>query len=225
MSEESIQNEMPSEQNPDVAQEQIPESVLRRLPKYLAVAQVLEEMGWDFVTSADLARACEVKEMLVRKDLAWTGVVGRPRFGYPIHGLIGAVFDVVGWNHVRKAVFVGPASVAESLTIGFSFPQHGLQLVGVVDDAAAGSTAAGVRVLSFSDFIAEQGTDPINLAILCVPAELAQSFCDRLVAHGIRGIWNFAPTTLAVPQEVSVSDADLSSSLAILCHDLVRRGR
>lgn len=83
--------------------EQIPDNVLRRLPKYLAVAQVLEGMGWDFVTSADLARACEVKEMLVRKDLAWTGVVGRPRFGYPIHGLIGAILDVVGWNRQRPS--------------------------------------------------------------------------------------------------------------------------
>ena len=41
--------------------------------------------------------------MLVRKDLAWTGVVGRPRFGYPIHGLIGAILDVVGWNRLRPS--------------------------------------------------------------------------------------------------------------------------
>lgn len=224
MTEEPIHPESPSEQNEPLS-EQIPENVLRRLPKYLAVAQVLEEMSWDFVTSADLARACEVKEMLVRKDLAWTGVVGRPRFGYPIHGLIGAVLDVVGWNRVRRAVFVGPALVAEALTVGFSFPRHGLELACIVDDASAGSTAAGVRVLSFSDFIAEQATAPIDLAILAVPAEQAQSFCDRLVSHGIRGIWNFAPTTLAVPVEVAVADADLSSSFAILCNDLVRRGR
>ena len=83
--------------------EQIPDNVLRRLPKYLAVSQVLEGMGWDFVTAADLVRACEVKEMLVRKELAWTGVGGRPGFGYAIDGLMGAILDVVGWNRLRPS--------------------------------------------------------------------------------------------------------------------------
>lgn len=209
------------QQNPEV----IPDNVLRRLPKYLAVSQVLEGMGWDFVTSADLARACEVKEMLVRKDLAWTGVVGRPRFGYPIHGLIGAVLDVVGWNRMRTAAFVGPVKVAEALKLGFPFEKHGLELVSVVDDAAAGTQAAGVPVSTLSDFIASQPTSPVSIAILSVPVEQAQSLCDKLVASGIKAIWNFAATTLAVPEDVSVVDADLSSGLAMLCHELVRRGR
>ena len=204
---------------------QIPDNVLRRLPKYLAVSQVLEEMGWDFVTSADLARACEVKEMLVRKDLAWTGVVGRPRFGYPIHGLIGAVLDVVGWNRTRRIAFVGPVDVAGALTKAFSFSRHGLELACIVDDNAAGSTAAGVRVVSFPDFVSQQATDYVGVALVAVPAEQAQAIADRLVVAGVKGIWNFAPTTLAVPEDVCVSDADLASGLAILCYELVRAGR
>ena len=205
--------------------EQIPDNVLRRLPKYLAVSQVLEGMGWDFVTSADLARACEVKEMLVRKDLAWTGVVGRPRFGYPIHGLIGAVLDVVGWNRTRTVAFVGASDIGESLSKSFPFAHHGLELVCIVDDASAGTTAAGVGVMSFADFVARQATDPVGIAIISIPAEQAQSVADRLVAAGVKGLWNFSPTTLAVPEDVSVVDADLSSGLAILCYELVRRGR
>lgn len=60
--------------------------------------------GWAGTSSRPpTLRAGEVKEMLVRKDLAWTGVVGRPRFGYPIHGLIGAILDVVGWNRLRPS--------------------------------------------------------------------------------------------------------------------------
>ena len=204
--------------------EQIPDNVLRRLPKYLAVSQVLEGMGWDFVTSADLARACEVKEMLVRKDLAWTGVVGRPRFGYPIHGLIGAILDVVGWNRQRAIAFVGQADIAAALTKAFPFARHGLQLTCVVDDESAGSSAAGVPVLSFADFLAQQATTPVTMALIAIPAEQAQSVADRLIAAGVKGIWNFAATTIAVPDDVRVVDADLASSLAILCYELVRIG-
>lgn len=209
------------QQNP----EQIPDNVLRRLPKYLAVSQVLEGMGWDFVTSADLARACEVKEMLVRKDLAWTGVVGRPRFGYPIHGLIGAILDVVGWNRQRTIAFVGKADIATALTKSFPFSRYGLQLTCVVDDASAGSSAAGVPALSLSDFLAQQATEPVAIALIAIPPEQAQSVADRLVSAGVKGIWNFAATTIAVPDDVRVVDADLASSLAILCYELVRIGQ
>ena len=209
----------------DETSELIPDKVLRRLPKYLAVSQVLEEMGWDFVTSADLARACEVKEMLVRKDLAWTGVVGRPRFGYPIHGLIGAVLDVVGWNHVRKIAFVGSVDIAVALAHAFPFARHGLEIDCIVDDAAAGSEAMGLRVMSLSDFVARQATEPLYMALLSASAEMAQGIADKLTANGIEAIWNFSPTTLAVSSGVSVVDADLAAGLSILCHELVRKGR
>jgi len=58
------------------------------------------------------------------------------------------------------------------------------------------------------------------LGIITVPVEHAQEICDRLVACGIRAIWNFAPTILRVPEGVMVENENLASSLAILCKHL-----
>jgi redox-sensing transcriptional repressor len=55
-----------------------------------------------------------------------------------------------------------------------------------------------------------------KLAILTVPASVAQEICDQLVAAGIRQIWNFANVRLRVPEDVLVLREDLSSGYAVL---------
>jgi redox-sensing transcriptional repressor len=46
---------------------------------------------------------------------------------------------------------------------------------------------------------------------------------EILVQAGIKGIWNFAPESLVVPQDVVVKNEDLSSSLALLANQLANR--
>ena len=56
----------------------------------------------------------------------------------------------------------------------------------------------------------------IHIAIVTVPKQDAQDICDLLVKSGIKGIWNFSPVNLKVPDNVKVRNEDLSSSLAVL---------
>ena len=56
----------------------------------------------------------------------------------------------------------------------------------------------------------------IHIGIITVPAEEAQEICDILVDSGIRGIWNFAPVKLNVPDNVAVRDENLGVSLSLL---------
>jgi redox-sensing transcriptional repressor len=56
----------------------------------------------------------------------------------------------------------------------------------------------------------------VGIGIIAVPAEQAQSVCDHLVACGIRAIWNFAPTTLRVPDHVVIQNENLAVSLTAL---------
>jgi len=65
----------------------------------------------------------------------------------------------------------------------------------------------------------------VRTAVLTVPAEAAQPLADRLVASGVRAIWNFAPTSLVVPAGVFVRHEHISVGLAELayylkCNDL-----
>jgi redox-sensing transcriptional repressor len=48
-----------------------------------------------------------------------------------------------------------------------------------------------------------------QLAVIAVPAEAAQRAADALTAAGVRGILNFAPVNLKVPEGVAVNSVDL----------------
>ena len=56
----------------------------------------------------------------------------------------------------------------------------------------------------------------IQIGILTVPANVAQSLADRMVKSGIKAIWTFAPTKITVPKNVIVQHENLASSLAVL---------
>lgn len=213
----------------------MPEITLRRFPKYLEVARALSETGWDYVTSSDISRACDVPEVLVRKDLSWTGVTGRPHSGYPIDGLIGAINDVLGWNRRRKMVLVSDRRLAETLLVSFPFDRYGVEASVVLDtdirpepSADAGpepsAAIAGVPVVGEAEFLARQQQEPVRLALLAVPVRMVQQMADRLVAAGVMALWNFAPVSITAPEGVHVVDADIASGLAVLCRKLAAGG-
>ena len=59
----------------------------------------------------------------------------------------------------------------------------------------------------------------IKIGIITVPKEVAQNVCDIMIDSGIKAIWNFAPTNLKVPNEISLKNEDLTTSVLILLKD------
>ena len=66
-----------------------------------------------------------------------------------------------------------------------------------------------------SDFVREHR---VKMAILTVPATVAQDVANRLVAAGVEGILNFAPIVLQVPEEVTVNNVNLAIELENLSY-------
>ena len=62
-----------------------------------------------------------------------------------------------------------------------------------------------------------------ELGIITVPGDVAQIVADALAAGGVRGILNFAPVVLRLPQHVSLVTVDLAIQLEQLAF-LVQHG-
>jgi redox-sensing transcriptional repressor len=62
------------------------------------------------------------------------------------------------------------------------------------------------------------GKQNIKMAILCVPAAVAQEVANQLIQSGIAGILNFAPIVLSVPEEVMVNNVNLAIELENLSY-------
>ena len=107
--------------------------------------------------------------------------------------------------------------------LGYSgFAEYGLNIVAAFDanDALMGTTKSGKPVMDLSRLPEICRRYKIQIGIITVPAEQAQSVCDLLIANGIRAIWNFAPTHLTVPDNILVQNENMAASLALLCKHL-----
>ena len=198
----------------------LPLPTIRRYPVYLRCINEMIAAGETHISSAVVAEKLGLDAVLTRKDLAMAGVPGKPRRGYPAMELMAAITAALGWDDSTDAVLIGVGSLGNAL-LGYSgFEEQNLSIAAAFDanPKIAGKTMHGVKVHPMEDLPRLVKRLKIRLGILTVPNAAGQSCADRLVAAGIRGIWNFTSVRLAVPEGVIVQNVDLAQSLAVLSH-------
>jgi len=121
---------------------------IRRLPRYLHLLKGLRQQGVPHVSAPKIADRLGLAGIQVRKDLALTGIVGRPRVGYEVDALISAIELHLGWDQVRHAVLAGVGSLGTALLGYGGFTNFGLEIVAAFDAAPAmiGTTIRGKTV-------------------------------------------------------------------------------
>jgi redox-sensing transcriptional repressor len=203
----------------------IPEASLRRLPIYYRFLQQMVIGGVGRVSCADLARGLGLDPTQVRKDIEMTGIVGKPKFGYPLVDLVGWLENFLGWNRPKSAVLAGAGSLGCALLGYEPFRNHGMELAAAfdIDAGKIGQRIHGKEVqplMFLPDFVRR---NQVLLGLIATPPDAAQSVADLMVTGGIRGIWNFAPVHIQVPERVVLQNEDLYHSLASLSFKLERR--
>ena len=200
------------------AKKSFPQPSVRRLPGYLRMLRQLKKDGSSQVSCTHIAGELNLDSTQVRKDLALTGITGKPRVGYDLNALVGAIEKFLGWDRVTDAFLVGAGSLGHAL-IGYEgFGSFGLNIVAAFDVAEEkiGTTIFGrmVHPMHTMPELAEIGK--VSLGILTVPAFAAHAAAATMVASGLKGIWNFAPVKLDLPPGVAVENVELVSSFAVL---------
>jgi redox-sensing transcriptional repressor len=196
---------------------------VHRFSLYLRHLERLHHEGAQKVSSSQIGEALGINDAQVRKDLAYLGNLGQPGIGYHTHDLIAALRRRLGIDRPWPAVVVGVGNLARALLRYRGFQRQGFTFVGLFDADArkVGQQLDGLEIYPtdrIPEVIAATGAE---LAVLAVPAAAAQGVAETLVASGIRGILNFAPTVLRLPPRVSLVSVDLAvqlEQLAFLVH-------
>ena len=161
---------------------EIPVISLQRLPIYLNYLKSLPAER-TYVSSGLIAEALCMGEVLVRKDLAYTSAVGRPRVGYVTKELISALEDFLCCNGSRRAVIAGAGALGKAILGYGGFKNYGIEIVAAFDSnpSKVGKDIAGRPVYNIAD--AENALKELNaeLAVLCVPAAYAQEVADLII--------------------------------------------
>ena len=197
---------------------------IRRLPLYLSFLRQLREQKVEVVSSTRIAEELGLTGIQVRKDLAMTGIVGRPKIGHSINELVSHIESFLGWDKPRPAFLVGVGHLGTALLGYKGFKQENLDIVASFDSdpEKIGKTILGRPTYPVSEFSQKAKEMNVQCAILTVPAQFAQATADMMVESGIIGIWNFAPVQLFVPDSVIVENVSLSSSYAVLSQRLTQ---
>ncbi|MHC4785596.1 MAG: redox-sensing transcriptional repressor Rex, partial [Planctomycetota bacterium] len=175
-----------------------------------------------------IAEALDVDPTQVRKDFSAIGLVGMGRVGFDVCEVCRAIRVGLGFDQKFDAVLVGAGHLGGALLAysGFAagFARYGLHVVAAFDndERKIGRTVAGVTVRPMKGMATFLRRRDIRLAIVTVPADVAQKMADRLVSAGVKAIWNFAPTQLTVPPDVLVRNEHISRGLSEIAYHLKR---
>jgi redox-sensing transcriptional repressor len=209
---------------PTAAQEaRLSRASVGRLSLYLRQLETLLREGGQRVSSSLLGKALGITDTQVRKDLASLGSLGQPGIGYDVPELIAAIRATLGVDREWAAVLAGVGNLARALLRYHGFAERGFRIVSLfdADPQKVGKTVEGLVVhppARMPEVVAATGAE---LGIITVPAESAQGVAKELIAAGIRGLLNFAPGVLRVPEGISVVHVDLTvqlEQLAFLVH-------
>jgi len=193
----------------------VSKSVLKRLPVYLSYLRSLPENGTPYISATALANALGMGEVQVRKDLALVSDGGRPKIGYFRESLIEDINQFLGYDNTTDAILVGAGKLGQALLGYGGFEAYGLNILAAFDVNPA-QTLHGKAILPMDELESFCRANQILMGIITVPAQCAQQVCDRMIACGIKAIWNFAPVHLDVPSHILVQNENMATSLAVL---------
>ena len=200
---------------------------VRRFPSYLRILMQNREAGHKTISATQLAEELGLTPIQVRKDLASTGIEGRPKVGFSIDELISSITHALGWDNLTEALIVGAGNLGSALAAYDGFSAYGLRIVAIFDKdpSKIGKRIGDLTVLPVDGINQYIKNNRVTIAVIAVPANQAQGTADMLVKCGIRGIWNFAPKNLKVPEDVVMQRTDLAASFAVLSVLLRRKYR
>ncbi|MDY5930420.1 MAG: redox-sensing transcriptional repressor Rex [Candidatus Ornithospirochaeta sp.] len=202
----------------EIDRQQVPIPTVKRFPSYLRILRQAKENGLKHISATMLAEELSLKPIQVRKDISCTGIEGKPKIGFDIDELILCIRHVLGWDNTTDALVVGAGNLGKAIAGYAGFEAYGLRIVAAFDkdESKVGQRIGGLTIMPLDTINSYIKTHRVSIAVITVPASQAQAVADLLVKCGIRGIWNFAPKDLKLPDDVVMQRTDLATSFAVL---------
>ncbi len=194
-------------------------SVIRRLPKYRRCLMELKNNGTQRISSRELSRITGLTASQIRQDLNNFGGFGQQGYGYNVEELFDEVGAILGLDKEYTVVMVGVGNLGQAIS-NYLQNKEGFDLCAIFDmnPALIGSERCGLTVsdaVQLEEFLQNNSVD---IGIIATDKSSAQGVADVLSGAGVKGIWNFAPLDLVVPESVMLENVHLSDSLYTLAY-------
>jgi redox-sensing transcriptional repressor len=180
--------------------------VAARLSRYLQVLIQARKMGKETISSQELAEYTHINSTQIRRDLSGFGKFGKRGVGYQVESLVDEIRKILRTSGQHNIALFGAGHLGQAIASSDIFADHGFQVVAIfdVDPDQVGQELGGVPVRAFDELEQVIAREEVVVGVLAVPASAAQEVADRLVAAGVKIIFNYSEQLLNVPPEVTV---------------------
>lgn len=194
-------------------------AVIKRLPKYHRYLYELMRNDVDRISSKELGERIGFTASQIRQDLNCFGDFGQQGYGYNIKELYNQISKILGIDKTYNTVIVGAGNIGQAIA-NYRFDRTGINLLGIFDSSPKliDTMIKDVKVQDIINLKEHLKQNQIDIGVICVPRSDAQKVCDEMVKNGVKGIWNFAPIDLVVPNEITIENVHLSESLMTLIY-------
>lgn len=195
-------------------------AVIKRMPKYYRHLAELLRNDVDRISSKELSEKIGFTASQIRQDFNNFGGFGQQGYGYNVRELFTETGKILGLDRSYKTIIIGAGNIGQAIANYTRFDKFGFDLEAIFD---ANPKLFGLRIRDVEihdiETIGEYlEKNPVDIGIIAVPTSVAQKSVDLLVKNGIKGIWNFAPTDIQVPEDVALESVHLSDSLLTLVY-------
>ncbi len=204
----------------------ISKNVIRRLPRYLRKLDELAKTGTERISSGELGNQMGLTPSQIRQDFSCFGEFGQQGYGYNVAGLREQIARILGMDRSYSVILIGAGRIGQSLIENFDFAHYGFRLLGAFEirEELIGTEIAGVTVADAKtqrDFIRENDVD---IAILSINRDHAQTVAEELIDCGIKSIWNFTDADIDPGDSgVLIENIHFSDSLLALSYYLTEK--
>jgi len=202
-------------QTPD----QVSELTTNRLSIYLRCLNELDTAGVQTISSQGLAEQFHLNAAQIRKDLAYFGEFGVRGVGYYVRDLKRHLRQILGLDRKLRVAIMGAGNLGLALADYPGFRQEGFEISALFDnlrEKVGQQSRGGVPIYDIHDLKKISRREGIRIAVIAVPAPSAQHVLNLVVASGMKGILNFSPGALHVPDDVKLKSVDFTVSLESL---------
>ena len=204
----------------------IPQATTKRLPLYYRFLQNFANEGKQRISSQELSEAMKIDSATIRRDFSYFGALGKKGYGYDVTDLLAFFRETLNQNEATNVALIGVGNLGNAF-LKYNFQKnHNTKIVVAFDSKAPidGIEISGIPVYHPDRLEEMYGKYGAELAILTVSTKSAQSMTDRLVAMNAKGILNFTPNRLTVPESMKLMNIDLSVELQALIY-LIRNSQ
>jgi redox-sensing transcriptional repressor len=206
--------------------EKISELTTNRLSVYLRCLNELAAAGINRVSSQELAEQFNLNSAQIRKDLGYFGEFGVRGTGYFIDDLRAHLTKILGLDKPHRVGIIGAGRLGTALANYNGLSKSNFTVVALFDNdpSKIGDYVGHDRIPVFDGKkIAKVVRDEqIDVAVIAVPARVAQRVLNQVMAAGVKAILNFAPAPLKARLGVKVKTVDLTTSLESLSYFLAQ---